>query len=241
MTSLNILLGLPKEFRLLPDWAQQQIGEQARIVELKRLEVLTPYGAHDAPALVVRNGLFTLNCFGRLDRMVVTDFLQVHEMLFTGVYFDEPSPYEIRAVRSSSALTCPAEVFRKILRASPDFSAWALERQVRKQIAQHLHRARLAAMRNMYERIMYVLWSLAEPQSDGSRALRHKIPQETLGSFLNASRPEVNRNMRDLEATGYLTRTDEGLLLSHESLALFGEFGNLGNTWADPAGAATFG
>lgn len=239
MTSLNVLLGLPKEFRLLPDWAQQQLGANGRIVELKRGEVLTPYGHQSAPAFVVRNGLLTVNCYGRLDRMVVTDFLHVHEMFFTGVSFDEPSIYEVRAVRSSSVMTCPSDVFRKILRASPDFSAWAVERQVRKQMAQHLHRARLAAMRNMYERIMYVLWNLAEPQSDGSRTLRHKIPQETIGSFLNASRPEVNRNMRDLEDTGYITRTDEGLLLSHESLALFNEVGNLGSTWADPGAPAT--
>jgi CRP-like cAMP-binding protein len=231
------LLGLPREFDALSEDVHQLLRSHARQQEAKRGQLVVGHSAASPGTLIVRNGLLTVSCRGRLGQAVVVDFLGAHDILSTALC-TRACLYEVRAAGASSVWVVDVETWGKVLRSNLEFGLGLQSRQTRRSMAQHLHRARLCAMSNPCERIAYVLWCLGEPLCDEvgrtQRLLRHKLSQEVLGSFLNTSRSEVSRNMRDLETTGYLSRSAQGLLLSYESLALFSQFGNLGGNWSDP-------
>ena len=120
------------------------------------------------------------------------------------------------SVIAETACTCAVltrQTLREHIRAEPEFAFTLIERVIqRARLA--TQSARSMALLDVYGRVVQLLESLAEPQTDGTRLVRGRLTHAEIAARVGCSREMVSRLMKDLARGGYVVVAPSGMVLA---------------------------
>jgi CRP/FNR family transcriptional regulator, cyclic AMP receptor protein len=142
----------------------------------------------------------------------------VYGVYGSGDYFGEmsldggPRSASVMADTTCTCAVLTRQTLQEHIKVQPEFAFELIGRVIRRaRLA--TQSARSMALLDVYGRMVQLLESLAEAQSDGTRRVRERLTHAAIAARIGCSREMVSRLMKDLERGGYVTVRGVGMQL----------------------------
>lgn len=123
----------------------------------------------------------------------------------------QPASASVIADSAIDVLRLNRDAFRDVLEQNPRISATILQTLARRLNNTHQQIMRLATV-SVEGRVARTLMDMATPLSSGEFRIKGKVRQSTLADKVGASRETVGRALKELEAKGFIKKTQDGSL-----------------------------
>ncbi len=172
--------------------------------------LLIQEGEHGDTLYIVLSGRVKAFSLDERDREIVYGVYGPGEYLGEMSLDGGPRSASVITLEATACAVVTRQTLREHIAANPEFAFELLSRVI--------HRARVAtqsarsmALLDVYERVVKLLETLSQLQSDGSRVIAERLTHAEIASRVGCSREMVSRLMKDLANGGYL-RTEGKLL-----------------------------
>lgn len=197
-------------FNALPEDSRRTLTQQARMVTLKKGEILAEVGQRCSDVFVVSNGKIRLDSGDADMERAATGFLTSLDIYVEDITVDSYAMQStLVAVLNSTVQLVPLGLFRAIGAQHPELFIRALELvSIRAQsLRMQLRRLTTQDAEVVIGRALY---ELSDEGPGGLRVLNKRITQTALASYVGMSREQVNKKMREFELKGLIRRVDDG-------------------------------
>ncbi|HEU4622155.1 MAG TPA: Crp/Fnr family transcriptional regulator [Burkholderiaceae bacterium] len=131
------------------------------------------------------------------------------------------SDVDVRAMSPASVALIDRRALRGLLPRYPEVFYTLFQRVMQRVESLFIAQARQGPD-PLEVRLAWLLWTLGEPEADGTRRVSNEVPQSVLASLLGASREEINRKRRMLMRAGFIIPDTDGTRLAASIALLLG-------------------
>lgn len=155
-----------------------------------------------------------LRCFasGERDREITYGIYGPGEYLGEMSLDGGPRSASIETIEASTCAVVTRVALEQHIAEHPEFAFELLAKVIRRARAATLT-AKQLALNDVYGRLVALLHSLAAEQPDGTRRIDEHLTHRDMAARVGCSREMVSRQMKDLEAGGYLKADGRSLVL----------------------------
>jgi CRP-like cAMP-binding protein len=182
-------------------------------LSLKKKEILVEAGQTEQAFFLILSGQVNVVLSGDAGKSITLATLGAGECIGEmGALDQQPASATVIANTPIDVLRLNRDAFSDVLHQNPRISATILKTLARRLHQTQVQIARLATV-SVQGRVARSLMDMATPLSTGELRVKGKIKHAALADVVGASREMVGKALKDLEATGFISKTADGSIL----------------------------
>jgi CRP/FNR family transcriptional regulator len=179
---------------------------------LKKNDRLVEMGQTEQALYVILSGQVNVMLMGSHGKAITLATLGAGECIGEmGALDQQPASASVIADSAIDVLRLNRDAFRDVLEQNPRISATILHTLARRLNNTHQQIIRLVTV-SVQGRVARTLMDMATPFSTGELRIKGKVRQSALADKVGASRETVGRALKELEAKGFIKKTQDGSL-----------------------------
>ena len=182
-------------------------------LSLNKKEILVETGQTEQAFFLILSGQVNVVLSGEEGKSITLATLGAGECIGEmGALDRQPASATVIAESAIDVLRLNRDAFSDVLHQNPHISATIL-----KTLAQRLHQTQVKIVRlatvSVQGRVARSLMDMAKPLQSGEWQIKGKVKHSALADIVGATREMVGKALKDLEAKGFISKTEDGSIL----------------------------